>query len=379
MSKRTTKNRKTAPQLILAKAQAKGSNATTVKGALAFLLSHLPPPIPGLAYLSDPAGRRPSAAPSRRLTWDKEISWTHDERADKRADQIVERMLKKRPARPFSKVRSFCRKLTADIAVRVAKLLARRLAGPLAKVLANSWPYRCSNSRWAGGEHFVEVEIGQAQNAIGRSYRVWSANGKWSGTNSQASLCITPACYDEFGSNLIIGGLITLDCEPVGIREYRATWAAQGKGFALNEAEGWIIRGYHVAGGTLDAARRKAEKARRESLATRQVEKLGMAGVDLATVFVTCADSLRAGNCAAGTNSFINSHADALQGRTSIPADELLRLVDDSYTRAAVLRAVTRTLAEGRLQGIALVEEGTGDAAAARIAANDAEGKAAAA
>jgi hypothetical protein len=97
-------------------------------------------------------------------------------------------------------------------------------------------------------------------------------------------------------------------------------------------------------------------------LATRQVEKLGMAGVDLATVFVTRADSVRAGNCAAGTTSFINSHADVLEGRTNIPADELLKVVDDQYTRAAVLRAITRTLAEGRLQGVTLADGGARDA-----------------
>ena len=119
---------------------------------------------------------------------------------------------------------------------------------------------------------------------------------------------------------------------------------------------------YHVQGGTLEAARRKAEKARRERLATVQVAKLGMAGVDLATVLVTRADSVRAGNCAAGTNSFIYSHADMLEGRTNIPADELLKLVDDQYTRAAVLRAITKTLVEGRLEGVALAEEGAGAA-----------------
>ena|ERR1017187_353474 len=362
MSKRTTKIAVNAAQTILAKAQARGSNAATVKGAIAYLAAHLPLPVSGLTYLSDPTGYRPRADTTRRLSWDKAISWTHDERADNRASEIAERILKKRPARPFSKVRSFCRRLTGDIAERVTKHIGRRVAGPLAQMLANRWPYRCSNSRWAGGEHWVDVEIGQAPRAVGVSKRAWSSNGKWSGTNSSARLCITPACYDTLGSNLVIGGLITLDCEPVGVREYRASWAAQSKGFELKVAEGWIIRGYHVQGGSLDSARRKAEKARRERLATRQVEKLGMAGVDLATVFVTRADSVRAGNCAAGTTSFINSHADVLEGRTNIPADELLKVVDDQYTRAAVLRAITRTLAEGRLQGVTLADGGARDA-----------------
>jgi hypothetical protein len=368
MSTKTTKTTKSAKatssgaQSILTKAKARGSNAETVKGAIAYLLSHLPLPIPGLAYLSDPVGRRPSVATTRRSAWDRAVSGTHDERADKRAVEIAERILKKRPARPFSKVRSVCRRLTADIAERVTKRLQLRLASPLAQALANNWPYRRSTSGWAGGHHFVEVRIGQIPNAVGGSDRVWSKNGKWSGTNSSASLSITPRCYETFGSNLVIGGLITLDCEPVGVREYRAIWAAQSKGFELKVAEGWLIRGYHVEGGTLEAARRKEEKARRERLATLQVAKLGMAGIDLSQVWVTRADSVRAGNCSAGTDSFINSHADVLDGRTSIRADELLRLVDDSYTRAAVLRAIARTLAEGRLQGVTLAEEGAGGA-----------------
>ena len=96
MSKRITP---TAAQLIIGKAQAGGSSAATAKGALAYLLSHLPLPIPGLTYLTDPKGHRPSANTTRRSTWDKTISWTHDERADKRASEIAERMLKKQIGR----------------------------------------------------------------------------------------------------------------------------------------------------------------------------------------------------------------------------------------------------------------------------------------
>jgi len=362
MSKRTTKNHQTAAQRIIEKAQARGSHAATAKGALAYLLSNLPLPIPGLAYLSGRTDYRPQADTTRRPNWDRVVSWTHDERAEKRAAEIAERILKKRPARPFSKVHAACRKLTADIGKRVTKHIERRIGRLLAQALAKSWPYSRSTSSWAGGHHYVEVDIGDAPIAKCSSDRVWSRNKKWSGTNSSACLSITPRCYEAFGSNLIIGGLITLDCEVVGVREYRAMWAEQGKGFALKVVQGWIIRGYHVEGGTLEAARRKAEKARRERLAVRQVAKLGMAGVDLSQVMVTRADSIRAGNCPAGTASFINRHADVLGGRTSIPADQLLQLVDDQYTRAAVLRAITRMLAEGRLQGVTLTGEGAGGA-----------------
>lgn len=117
----------------------------------------------------------------------------------------------------------------------------------------------------------------------------------------------------------------------------------------MKVVHGWIIRGYHVAGGTLEAARKRAGKARRERLATLQVEKLGLAGVDLTQVYVKRLDSLAAGNCIAGTNSFIRRHGDVLEGKTSIRADELLALAKDNAIHAAVLRAITRMLAEGRL------------------------------
>ncbi len=360
-----------APRII-EKAQAQGSTATTVAGALRFLRANLPPAIPGLAYLDHPTGFPPRAHRDQERKWDRATAWTHDERVTRRARDIVQKLLTQHPAQPFSKVCSACGKLTADIAERVSTLLARRIADPLAQVLADTWPYRCSNSRWAGGEHEVTVKIEQAPAATCESKRVWSSNGKWSGTNSEATLHITPRCYDTFGSNLIIGGLITLDAEAVGIREYRATWAEQGKGFALKVVEGWIIRGYHVAGGTLEAARRKAERARRERLATLQVKRMGMAGVDLTKVMVTRADSVRAGNCPAGTDSFINSHIDVLGGRSSVPADELLKVADDTYTRAAVLRAAIRALAEGCRLGEVLEQEGTGGVLPVAIAGVDA-------
>lgn len=361
----------TAAQRIIAKANAKGSSATTVKGAIAYLLSHLPSPIAGLAHVTDPTNHRRCESFSDRNTWDKKISWTHDERAEKRASAISARVLNKYPRLPFAKARSFCRKQTPDIVERVTKQVGIVIGKRLAVFLANAWPYRYSESRWAGGEHNVNVQIGTGPRASCSTYRVWSRNGKWSGTNSDANLTISARCYEALGTNLTIGGLITLDCEEVDAREYRATWAEQSKGLALKVVDGWIVRGYHVGGGTLEAARRKAENARRDRLATLQVAKLKLTDVDLSQVLVTRTDSIRAGNCTAGTTSFINRHGNVLDGRKDIPADELLKIANDNYTRAAVLRAVVRTLAEGRLEGVALADEGEGGASAASPA-NDA-------
>jgi len=296
-------------------------------------------------------------ADNRRDAWDKSLSWTHDERAQRRAREIAAKLLRTRPRQPFSKVASSCRFLTADIAPRVVGWLSCWIGEQLAETLTEGWPYRRATSSWAGGEHNIEVTLGPEPEAACESTRVWSSNGKWSGTNSDATLCITPRCYEALGNGVVVGGLVTLDCEEVAPREYRATWAEQAKGFQLKAVAGWIIRGYHVVAPSLEMAQRKADKARRDRLATLQVDKLKLGQVDLQHIYVTRADSLRAGNCSAGTSSFINAHSDVLGGKTRIRADELLRLADDVYTRATVLRAVARTLAEGRLDGYRLTEE----------------------
>ena len=48
------------------------------------------------------------------------------------------------------------------------------------------------------------------------------------------------------------------------------------------------------------------------------------------------------------------AHARQTEDCCRIVADELLKIVDDTDTRAAALRAIARTLAEGRLRGVIL-------------------------
>jgi len=365
-----TRKKLTTAQRIIRKAAQTGSQATTVAGALAYLRTHLPPPLAGLMHLRSPESHRPAREP-RECGPDSRtpgVAWNHDARAERRARTLVDRLIKTTPERAFSALARRKGHLTPDILERAKRLLRQVIAGRLGEHLLAHWPYRRSGSAWAGGGHTVTVTIGAEPAARGGSERAWSRNGKWSGTNSYANLCVTPRCYEALGTGLAIDCLVTLDCEAVGRREYAAAWAEQGRGFALRVVRGWIVRGYHVAGGTLEAARRKAAKARRERLATLYIERVGLKGLDLARLLVKRADSLAAGNCAAGTDSFIRSHR--LEDRGSVPANELLALADNVETRAAVLRAAVRTLAEGRLTGVALGEEGEGIDSG--VAANDA-------
>lgn len=352
--------RSTAAARIIRKAAEAGSHATTVAGALAFLHAHLPRPLAGLVHLGSPESQPPVKA-SRADGPDSHIpgiAWTHGARAERRARALADRLIETAPTRVLRALARRRTRLTPDVLKRATTLLSQAIARRLAKHLAEHWPYRRSESAWAGGGHSVKVTLGPEPGADGGSERAWSRNGKWSGTNSYANLCITQRCYDALGTDLLIGGLVTLDCEAVAPREYAAAWAEQGRGFELKVVRGWIVRGYHVTGGTLEAARRKAAKARRERLATLYIKRLGLKALDLAVVHVNRADSLAAGNCSAGTDSFIRSHA--LEGRGSVPASELLALADNVETRAAVLRAAARTLAEGRLAGVHLNEESEG-------------------
>lgn len=205
--------------------------------------------------------------------------------------------------------------------------------------------YRVSESAWAGGNHSIDVQFADPMlgcSASGYSERAWSDNQKWSGTNSVHRYRIARRVPLHMA---VIGGLVTLDAEIVGPREYRATWAEQARGFNLRFVRGYIIRGYHVATNSLDRARRVAAAARAQTLSTRMVERgqrstTRAANRALATVWVSVQDSLRAGNCEAATNSVAAQIRRDLGGDVyAVRSDYLLTVRDDHYTRRAVAAA----------------------------------------
>jgi hypothetical protein len=116
-----------------------------------------------------------------------------------------------------------------------------------------------------------------------------------------------------------IGGLLTIfkgrKIERAGMP---VTWMEQSRGMEVKEIEGFLIRGFHIKKSksvqTLEDAiqkvsRQRARTARQirerrfwKSLSREQITE------KLKAVWITASDSIAAGNCPAGTNSFKNRY-----------------------------------------------------------------------
>lgn len=336
MKQSITRNGETyasAGDYILTLARDAGSKSGTSRGALAYLKTHRPAATSPLISLGTERFR---STRRRAGGWDGRTS-----RLEVRAQVIAEKAATH--ATPFASLKKLTRKFTRDVYPIAKRALERLLCARVAKAIGGSaWPYRRAESTWAGGSHRTSVSFSDIQNAKGGSCRVWSSNGKWTGSDSYADLAITPRCFELLGTDLIIGGLITLDCVQVAPREYQACWAEQSRGFALKVISGWIIRGYHIAGGTLEQARKKATAARAKAALNAALERSVVDRTQLRDVMVREADSWRGGNCKAGTSSFIRTYAEEIGCRAEIPALELLGLRDDLFTRRAVIAAHAR-------------------------------------
>lgn len=337
----------TAGQRLIQKAQGVGSSAKTVRGALAYLRSQHTPAIPGLVALGKAAHTSSGIRYDRRIDFDRVLGWSHAARVSSRATALVAGLSGTTPCELLDAVQTASMHMTGDMRKAAHECVRQKIARCLERSLKGDWPYRTSASGWAGGQHSLEVFIADAPGAAGWSTRVWSSNGKWSGTNSSAQLAITERCIRTLGHSLIEGGLIAVDAECVGNREYRVVWVEQSRGFDLKLVEGWLIRGYHVAGGTLEIARKKATKARVRQAIERRVARLqgqvDSGTYDLSTVMVSRDDSIKAGNCSAGTKAFMKRFEQTIAGRKALPADELLGLERSPYSLAAVTYALART------------------------------------
>lgn len=140
------------------------------------------------------------------------------------------------------------------------------------KLRCNDYPYRISGTRFDGGYHTTNWYV--TDNPADISVRTWSDNRKWSGNDTFAYITVCTRVLRYLSpSNIVIGGLITLDLEPVGVREYRAAWVEQSRGFSLKIVRGYIIRGYHVRTDNIDVARRRAKTAREKSLSATQKKR----------------------------------------------------------------------------------------------------------
>lgn len=354
-------------------ARERGSAAATRAGAWRYLLTRLeaePLPLPDV-----PAGRQTTP-------------WLRREtRSAYRARYAGERQ----GSRGLAMAREAGLWLRDD-AVAVAEKLSRTALVQASKELTEAWPYRRSQSRWAGGDIVVNVELADVAfgsegdplarrpGASVRAERVWSHNGKWSGTNTVADLRVTARALD---AGLLVAGLVHVDRQPVGHREERAVWLEQGPGQSCKVVAGWLVRGHHVPGGTLEHARSAAAKARskaaRLALDRRVSERIARLTATeraalLKRTYVRVEDSLAAGNCAPATRAYYDKVARHFPGHlVALRADVLLTDRNDAYARRAVDAALKRSAPEllGTLTEMA-GERGRGDVAREMDAARSA-------
>lgn len=334
-----TKQLKSPREIIFEKAHLQGGKATTLEGALRYLRQRLPEPLPGLLRLTNsnvtPA-RSSEHYPSAEAYWTQK----HAVRADAFARRHAQTLLGQRGS--YTAVESLFSHLPRDVQARIAEQLDELWADHLCTLLEKNWPYRRARSTWAGGEHFIYISVSDEACAGGHTERVWSANGKWSGNDSYCTLHFTRRCINELGDCVVVGTLVTLDCERVNHRTYRATWAEQSRGVDLKMVDGWLVRGYHSTARTLQGALKKAQKARSQVASALAMRRATANGPGLNSLDVTSKDSINAGNCAAGTRNFIERHGLGALTRQAIRADALLALEDNSFTRAAIAFAARR-------------------------------------
>lgn len=225
-----------------------------------------------------------------------------------------------------------------------------RLALEAADRLEDDWPLRRSRSTWAGGYHRVTVRWvldGSAVAAEGYSTTVWSANGKWSGTDSTAELTVSVRALRRYPTLRTPDGLIVLDYVPLDgqPRTAKLTWVEQGKGVTLKAISGYLVRGYHVVASSLTVAVRKVTAIRRAACATMLQARIQQRQDlrEYRTVWVGVADSLAGGNCPSGTEAYRRQLSQSCGGDIGgIRADHLLRLRRDVFTLRAVRAAVAR-------------------------------------
>lgn len=200
--------------------------------------------------------------------------------------------------------------------------------------------YRYAIGTWAGGNNSWTVTLGDAPAISGDSKKVWSKNGKWSGLNGIFSATV-PANWIrtvEKPGLAVVDGLFTLaarktDSPWKGAESWKAVWAVQSRGFALNLETGYIFRyrGVLTHAQSIAAAQRQIKKIRLSKLLARldgDVSKFG-------DTLVTRRDSLHAGNCETGTDSWIATH---LPGRDSATVAELLAIGKENPRVAAACR-----------------------------------------
>ena len=114
---------------------------------------------------------------------------------------------------------------------------------PAAKAALKSCSYRRSQTTWAGGNHDVDVHIGEPA-ISGWGDRVWSPNGKWPGTDSVVSATVpltwlVKVCRRGLS---VVDGVFVLDIIAEDKKGITVLAGKQGRGFEVNPCQARITK-----------------------------------------------------------------------------------------------------------------------------------------
>jgi len=132
--------------------------------------------------------------------------------------------------------------------------LRMRLVGHVVRAVRTAYrecSYRRAESRWAGGNHSLTINIVDAglESSSGQSDRVWSENGKWSGNDSAHTLGVSLRWRLDVERRgiAVVDGLLTLAAEPLpelrnGEDAYLVCYVRQGRGVAIETSHAVLYR-----------------------------------------------------------------------------------------------------------------------------------------
>ena len=110
---------------------------------------------------------------------------------------------------------------------------ARQRVITAAEKMLSECGYRRSQSSWAGGDHMISVGVSDDPGISGSSDRVWSDNGKWSGTDSSVSATVPLAWFSRIYRRglAVINGCFVLDIIAEDGKSITVLAGKQGRGF----------------------------------------------------------------------------------------------------------------------------------------------------
>ena len=350
---------------VIARAQRAGSSATTLRGACRFL-SALPAPRAGytryvmsaedvLEYRYTRRGERICAGLGLPTDYSDRCSVMHSAvafAAAHGAPAISPRLIGQLLSRHTWPAATIERYALNQVGLRSGLCATLDAAARAAQAdLQSDWPLKKSQSSWAGGGHTVAVRWVLDPTRVGcrgGSERVWSDNGKWSGSNSAASLTVSVRALQQYPTLRTRDGQIVLDYEPIAghPRTAKIAWVEQGRGFDLKITSGYLIRGYHVQAASVEQAEKKVRAIRQAACAVAIKARLTKLQDrrEYGHIWVGLADSLAGGNCPSGSEQYRQQLSRELGGEIGgIRADALLARRRDTYTLRAVRAALVRS------------------------------------